>query len=114
MFINQNKKNLFDVCLEEACLASSSTDKILGITVDFDVKCDKHVCELCDEVSKKLYPLCRIRVMYRYRKTQILTFRHRKRYGARFSTALWFWQFLSVFLLFSEPGNKLIQFCSKF
>ena len=46
-------KNVIDVHLEGACITSSSREKVLGITIDFDLKFDKHISDLCDKVSKK-------------------------------------------------------------
>ena len=46
-------KNAIDVHLEGACITSSSREKVLGITKDFDLKFDKHISDLCDKVSKK-------------------------------------------------------------
>ena len=53
-------KNFIDVCPEEACLTSSSTEKILGIKTDSILKYDEHVSDLCDKVSTKSNALCRI------------------------------------------------------
>ena len=39
--------------LEEAFITSSFCEKLLGITVDSDLKFDKHISELCDKFSKK-------------------------------------------------------------
>ena len=34
--------------------------KLLGITIDSDLKFDKHMSDLCDKVSKKINALCRV------------------------------------------------------
>ena len=41
------------VHLERACITLSSYEKLLGITIDSDLKFDKHVSDLCDKISKK-------------------------------------------------------------
>ena len=46
-------KTATDVHLEGACITSSSCEKLLGITIDSDLKFDKHISNLCDKVSKK-------------------------------------------------------------
>ena len=47
-------KNVIDVHLERACITSSLCEKFLGITIDSDLKFDKHISDLCDKVSKKI------------------------------------------------------------
>ena len=45
--------------LEGACITSSSCEKLLGITIDSDLKFDKHISDLRDKVSKNINALCR-------------------------------------------------------
>ena len=35
-----------------SCITCSSCEKILGVTIDSDLKFDKHISDLCDKVSK--------------------------------------------------------------
>ena len=65
-------KNFIDVCPEEACLTSSSTEKILGIKTDSILKYDEHVSDLCDKVSTKSNALCRIAGYMSLEKRRIL------------------------------------------
>ena len=65
--VNQGKfhfllstKNAIDVHLEGACITSSSCEKLLGITIDSDLKFDKHISDLCNKISKKINALCRV------------------------------------------------------
>ena len=53
-------KNAIDGHLEGTCITSSSCERLLGITIDSDLKFDKHISELCDKVSKKINTLCRV------------------------------------------------------
>ena len=53
-------KNVIDVHHEGACITSSSGQRLHGITIDSDVKFDKHIFGLCDKVSKKINALCRV------------------------------------------------------
>ena len=62
-------KNTIDVPLEGACIMSSSCEKLLGMTIDSDLKFDKyisdlkfdkHISDLCNKVSKKINALCRV------------------------------------------------------
>ena len=41
-------------------MISSSCAKLLGITIDSDLKFDKHFSDLCDKVSKKVNASCRV------------------------------------------------------
>ena len=52
------RKNAIDV--QGACITSSSCEKLLGITIDSDLKFDEHISDLCDKVSKKINALCRV------------------------------------------------------
>ena len=57
------------VQLERACITLSSYEKLLGITIDSDLKFDKHVSDLCDKISKKnKYIMVRYRLCV-FRKT---------------------------------------------
>ena len=53
-------KNAIDVHLEEACITPRSCEKLLGITIDPDLKLDKHISDLCHKCSKKINALCRV------------------------------------------------------
>ena len=60
MKINQDKcyilfstKNSIDMHLEGACITSSLCNKHLEITVDSDLKFDKHISDLCEKFIKK-------------------------------------------------------------
>ena len=55
--------------LEGACITCSSCVKVLGMTVDFDLKFDKHISDLGDKVSKKINALCQV-TGYAFRKTK--------------------------------------------
>ena len=46
--------------LEGTCITSSSCEKLLGITINSDLKFDKHISDLCNKVSKKINALCRV------------------------------------------------------
>ena len=41
-------------------LAASSHEKLLGVTIDSELKFENHIKELCLKVSKKINALCRI------------------------------------------------------
>ena len=53
-----------DICLEETCLTSTCSSKILrGIRTDFDLKLYKYFSDLCVKANKKLNALCQIAVI---------------------------------------------------
>ena len=60
-------KNSIDVHLEGTCVTSSSTEKLLGITADSDLKFDRHISDLCDRVMKKKCIMASYR-LYVFRK----------------------------------------------
>ena len=66
-------KNATDVHLEGACITSSSCGKLLGITIDSDLKFDKNISDLCDKVSKKINALCRVTGYMSLEKRRIVT-----------------------------------------
>ena len=45
-------KNPIDTHLEGACITSTSCEKLLGITVDSDLKFGKHISDLCNKVQR--------------------------------------------------------------
>ena len=51
-------KNAIDVHLEGTHITSSSCEKLLGITIDSNLKFDKHNSDLCHRVSKQIIALC--------------------------------------------------------
>ena len=65
-------KNAIDVHLEGACITSSSCEKLLGITVDYDLKFDKYISDLRDKVSKKINALCRVKSYMSLEKRRIV------------------------------------------
>ena len=44
--------------LERYCITSSSCEELLEITKDSVLKFAKHISDLCDKFSKKIYTLC--------------------------------------------------------
>ena len=64
--------NAIDVHLEGACITSSSCEKLLGITIDSDLKFDKHISDLCNNISKKINALCGVTGYMSLRKRRIV------------------------------------------
>ena len=48
------------VSVDGISLAASSHEKLLGVTIDSELKFENHITELCLKVSKKINALCRI------------------------------------------------------
>ena len=53
-------KNPIDVHLEGAFIMSSLCEKLLGITIDSDLRFDKHISDLYDKVGKKINAFCQV------------------------------------------------------
>ena len=47
--------------LEGTCITSSSCEKLLGITINSDLKFDKRISDLWNKVSKKINASCRVK-----------------------------------------------------
>ena len=48
------------VSVDGIFIAASSHEKLLGVTIDSELKFVNHITEICLKVSKKIYALCRI------------------------------------------------------
>lgn len=48
------RTNVIDLRLDEECIKSSSSEKLLEIKIDSDLKFDKHIPDLCGNARKKL------------------------------------------------------------
>ena len=46
-------------------LAASFYEKLLGVTIDSELKFENHIAKLCPKISKKLNALCCISSIYR-------------------------------------------------
>ena len=55
-----NSKNPIDGLLEGPCITYDSCEKLLGITVDSDLKFGKHISDLCNKVSKNINALFQV------------------------------------------------------
>ena len=61
MVLGANKNDYFNLNVAGKVIPSSSEVKLLGITIDYDLKFKKHINELCRKASYKLHALQRIR-----------------------------------------------------
>ena len=61
MVLGANKNDCFNLNVAGKVILSSSEVKILGITIDYELKFKKHLNELCRKASYKLHALQRIR-----------------------------------------------------
>ena len=46
--------------LEGACITSNSREKVIGITIDFDLKFGKVISDLCNKICKNTNALYRV------------------------------------------------------
>ena len=61
MVLGANKNDCFNLNVAGKVILSSSEVKILGITIDYELKVKKHIIELCRKASYKLHALQRIK-----------------------------------------------------
>ena len=58
ILLSTNKLEI--VSIDGIPLAASSHEKLLGVTIDSELKFENHITEICLKVSKKINALCRI------------------------------------------------------
>ena len=73
MVLDANKNDCFNLNVAGKVVPSSSELKLLGITIDYDVKFKKHTNELCRNASYKLHALQRVRRYLSVDKAKSLT-----------------------------------------
>ena len=76
-YILLNTKTPIDMPVEMTCITFSLCGKLLGMTIYSDLKFYKHICNLCDKVSKKINALCRV--------TSYMSFKKRRTVMKRFA-----------------------------
>ena len=57
MALGANKNDCFNLNVAGKVIPSSSEVKLLGITIDYDLKFKKHINKLCTKLSYKLHAL---------------------------------------------------------
>ena len=72
MALGANKNDCFNLNVAGKVIPSSSEVKLLGITIDYDLKFKKHINELCGKASYNLYVLQRIRRYLSVDKAELL------------------------------------------
>ena len=72
MVLGGNKNDCFNFNAAGKVIPSSSEVKLLGITIDYDLKFKKHINELCRKASYKLHALQRIRRYLSVDKAKLL------------------------------------------
>ena len=72
MVLGGNKNDCFNLNVAGKVIPSSSEVKLLGITIDYDLKFKKHINELCRKASYKLHALQRIRRYLSVGKAKLL------------------------------------------
>ena len=72
LVLGANKNDCFDLNVAGKVIPSSSEVKLLGITIDYDLKFKKHINELCGKASYNLYVLQRIRRYLSVDKAKLL------------------------------------------
>ena len=72
MVLGANKNDCFNLNMAGKVIPSSSEVKLLGITIDYELKFKKHINELCRKASYKLHALQRIRRYLSVDKARLL------------------------------------------
>ena len=72
MVLGANKNDCFNLNVAGKVIPSSSEVKLLGITIDYELKFKKHTNELCRKASYKLHALQRIRRYLSVDKARLL------------------------------------------
>ena len=72
MVLSANKNDCFNLNVAGKVILSSSEVKLLGITIDYELKFKKHINELCRKASYKLHALQRIRRYLSVHKARLL------------------------------------------
>ena len=55
-----NNKNTENVAINDVVLTSSVEEKLLGTTLDSEVKFEKHIIGICNKASQKIHAMPRI------------------------------------------------------
>ena len=58
--ILQSNKKTEKVNINDVVLTSNVEEKLLGITLDSELKFEKHIIDICNKASQKIYVLSRI------------------------------------------------------
>ena len=72
MALGANKNDCFNLNVAGKVIPSSSEVKLLGITIDYDLKFSTHINELCRKTSYKFHALQRIRRYISVDKSKLL------------------------------------------
>ena len=67
-----SNKKTEKVKIYDVVLTSSVEEKLLGITLDSELKFEKHVTDTCNEVSQKIHVLSRITSYISLKKRRLL------------------------------------------
>ena len=59
-YILVNNKNTENVAINDVVLTSNVEEKLLGITIDSEVKFEKHIISICNKASQKIHAMTRI------------------------------------------------------
>ena len=72
MILGAKKNDCFNINVAGKVIPSSSEVKLLGITIDYELKFKKHINELCRKASYERHALLRIRRYLSVDKARLL------------------------------------------
>ena len=67
-----NNKKTEKVKINNALLTSSVEEKLLGITLDSELKFEKHITDICNKANQKIHVLSRITTYMSLNKRRLL------------------------------------------
>ena len=96
MVLGGNKNDCFNLHMTGKVIPSSSETKLIGITIDYDLKFKKDINEFCRKASYKLHALQRIRRYLSVDKAKLLA---NAFIGSQFNYAPLIWMFAGKTLI---------------
>ena len=72
-YILLSNKKTENVKINDVPITSSAEEKLLGITLDSELKFEKHITDICNKVSQKIHVLSRITSYMLLNKWRLLT-----------------------------------------
>ena len=72
LLISDNKNEQMWVKLDRDIVWESNDVKLLGITLDINLKFDKHVSNICSKVNRKLSAFTRVAKLLPFKKRRVL------------------------------------------
>ena len=73
LIVSGSKREQVWANMRKDLIWESNDVKLLGVTIDRDLKLDKHVLKLCSKANRKLSALCRMAYLLSFNKRRTLS-----------------------------------------